>query len=97
MAIEKVREYLKPYGKDQDIMEFSESSATVELAAQAVGGVCPFANPEQVKVYLDDSMKRFDTVYPAAGSASSAIPLTCGELEKLSHAEGWVDVCKEAF
>lgn len=155
MAIDKVREYMKQFGKEQDIREFNESSATVELAAQAVGvepariaktlsfcgkeegscllvvtagdqkvdnskfkhffgmkakmpkgedvekltghaigGVCPFANPRHTEVYLDESMKRFTTVFPAAGSASSAIELTCGELFELSRAKAWVDVCK---
>ena len=59
-----------------------------------VGGVCPFANPEGVKTYLDVSLKRFDTVFPAAGSSNSAIELTCGELEEYSHSLGWIDVCK---
>ena len=156
MAIEKVKEYLKTYGKDQDVLEFNESSATVELAAQAVGvepariaktmsfctkedggcilvvtagdmkidnskfkgtfgfkakmpkgedveartghaigGVCPFANPEHTAVYLDESLKRFPTVFPAAGSGSSAIEMTCDELETISHAASWVDVCKQ--
>lgn len=156
MAIDKVRDYMKEYNKDQEIIEFSESSATVELAAHAVGcepakiaktmsfygkeegscilvvtagdrridnskfkhtfgmkakmpkggdvealtghaigGVCPFANPEHVEVYLDESMKRFEVVYPAAGSSNSAIPVTCDELEQISHAKGWVDVCKD--
>ena len=156
MAIEKVREYLKQYNREEDILEFDTSSATVELAAiavgvepariaktlsfyekngehaflvvtagdmkidskkfrhtfglkakmlsledaeqltgHAVGGVCPFANPEGIKTYLDLSMKRFDTVFPAAGSSNSAIELTCDDLEQLSHAVEWVDVCKE--
>ena len=155
MAIEKVREYFRQYGREEYILEVPVSSATVELAAKAVGtepariaktlsfydkdgdrcllvitagdmkidnskfkhcfgykakmlfgedvermtghaigGVCPFANPEQVDVYLDDSMKRFETVFPAAGSANSAIELTCDELTEYSHAKQWVDVCK---
>lgn len=153
MSIEKVRDYFRPLGREQDILEFPVSSATVELAAQAVGvipariaktlsflveegcvlivaagdakidnskykamfhtkakmltpeqvsaftghavgGVCPFANPEGVRTYLDVSLRRFDTVFPAAGSGSSAIELTCGELEEYSHALGWIDVCK---
>ncbi|MEY8336924.1 YbaK/EbsC family protein [Lachnospiraceae bacterium 62-35] len=156
MAIEKVKEYLKPFGRDKDVLEFEVSSATVELAAHAVGvepariaktmsfctkeeggcllvvtagdrkidnskfksafgmkakmpkgeevealtgheigGVCPFANPEGVSVYLDESLKRFSTIFPAAGSSNSAIELSCEELERLSLAVGWVDVCKE--
>ncbi|MDE6455403.1 MAG: YbaK/EbsC family protein [Dysosmobacter sp.] len=154
MSIEKVRAYLKGFGVEGRIREFSVSSATVELAAAAVGvegariakslsfkvedkpiiivaagdakidnakykarfrakakmltheeahslighdvgGVCPFALPEDVKVYLDVSLKRFETVFPAAGSDSSAIELTCGELEKYSSGfVEWVDVCK---
>ena len=153
MSIEKVREYLAEYGLEDRIIEFDVSSATVELAASAlgtdgariaksislsgnggcilivcagdskidnrkfkdkfglkakmlspdeafaltghrVGGVCPFALPDGVSVYLDESMKRFDTVYPAAGTASSAVKLTSDELYKSSHAIEWVDVCK---
>ena len=59
------------------------------------GGVCPFALPENVRVYLDESMKRFPTVFPAAGSANSAIEMTCEELERYSsNFTAWVDVCK---
>ena len=153
MSIEKVRDYFRPLGREGDILEFPVSSATVELAAQAVGvipariaktlsflvedkcvlivaagdakvdnskykamfntkakmltpeqavemtghavgGVCPFANPEGVETYLDISLRRFDTVFPAAGSSNSAIELTCDELEQYSHSRGWVDVCK---
>lgn len=60
----------------------------------AVGGVCPFAVNEGVEVYLDESLKRFETVFPACGSSNSAIELTNGELEKYSNALGWVDVCR---
>ncbi len=153
MSIELVRDYFRPLGREQDILEFPVSSATVELAAQAVGvipariaktlsflvedgcvlivaagdtkidnakfkkqfltkakmltaeqvtaftghaigGVCPFGNPEGVRTYLDVSLQRFDTVFPAAGSSNSAIELTCPELEEYSRALGWVDVCK---
>ena len=154
MSIEKVRAYFRPFGMEDRIREFSVSSATVELAAVAVGvegariakslsfkvdeqpviivaagdtkvdnsrykayfhtkakmlthevahtlighdvgGVCPFALPEGVKVYLDESLRRFDTVFPAAGSANSAIELTCEELERYSsNFAAWVDVCK---
>ena len=66
-----------------------------ELIGHDVGGVCPFALPEDVKVYLDVSMKRFETVFPAAGSSNSAIEMTCEELERYSsNFSGWVDVCK---
>ena len=64
------------------------------FTGHAVGGVCPFANPEGVKTYLDISLKRFDTVFPAAGSSNSAIELTCSELEEFSHCAQWLDVCK---
>lgn len=67
----------------------------VELVGHAVGGVCPFATNDGVDVYLDDSMKRFDTVFPAAGSGNSAIELTCDELYKYSNAKKWVCVCKD--
>ena len=153
MYIKKVREYLAAYGAADRIREFDVSSATVELAAKAlgcaesriaktlsfmlgdrvvlvvaagdvkvdnrkykdffggkakmlaredaerltghaVGGVCPFAVNDGVEVWLDESLKRFDTVFPACGSASSAIELTLDELEKFSRAKGWTDVCK---
>ncbi|MDY4835252.1 MAG: YbaK/EbsC family protein [Frisingicoccus sp.] len=153
MSIDKVREYFRTFGIDDQILEFDVSSATVELAAQAVGcepalickslsfkidertililaagdakvdnkkyktcfgskakmlspdevierighavgGVCPFAVNEGVEVYLDDSMKRFEYVYPAAGSSNSAIKLSLSELEKYSNYRKWVDVCK---
>ena len=66
----------------------------VELIGHAVGGVCPFAVNEGVKVYLDESLKRFETVFPACGSSNSAIELSLPELEKHSAACEWVDVCK---
>ena len=65
-----------------------------ELIGHGVGGVCPFAIKDGVRVYLDESMKRFESVYPAAGNASSAIELTLDEMEKYSNSLGWVDVCK---
>ena len=153
MSIETVRAYFRPLGRENDILEFPVSSATVELAAQAVGvipariaktlsflvedrcvlivaagdakidntkykaqfhtkakmltpqqaqemtghavgGVCPFANPDGVTTYRDVSLRRFDTVFPAAGSSKSAIELTCPELEEYSHSAVWIDVCK---
>ena len=154
MSIEKVREYLRGFGMEERIREFQVSSATVELAAKAVGvepgriaksmsfrlgeeaivivmagdarvdnprykaqfhakarmlsfdeahtmighdpgGVCSFALPEGVKTYLDVSLRRFETVFPAAGSANSAIEMSCEELERCSSGfAGWVDVCK---
>ena len=153
MAIERVRKYFQQWDMEGRIREFAVSSATVELAAEAlgcegsriakslslqagdgavlvvtagdarldnhkfkeafgfkpkmlkaeaveplighaVGGVCPFGIQAGVPVYLDVSMKRFATVFPACGSANSAIELTLEELEKYSQAEKWVDVCK---
>lgn len=132
MSVEKVRAYLTPYGVAQRIRELEVSSATVELAAaalgvaparidnskykhffgvkakmltpeeaverigHAVGGVCPFALPEDVSVYLDESLRRFETVFPAVGSAASAIELTCPELERCCGERfcRWVDLCR---
>ena len=67
------------------------------LIGHAVGGVCPFGIKEGVEVYLDCSLKRFDTVFPACGSSNSAIELTIAELEQYSGYKEWVDVCKEWF
>lgn len=64
------------------------------LVGHAVGGVCPFAVKEEVEVYLDVSLKRFETVFPACGSANSAIELRIPELEKYSGFVSWIDVCK---
>lgn len=155
MAIDAVREYFKKFGIENRIMEFDVSSATVDLAAKAlgtdpericktlsfskpeggciliqtagdskvnngkfkkkfgfkakmlkadevleytghaVGGVCAFAiDNEDVDIYADISMKRFETVFPACGSSNSAIELTCDELQKYSNAVEWIDVCK---
>jgi prolyl-tRNA editing enzyme YbaK/EbsC (Cys-tRNA(Pro) deacylase) len=66
---------------------------TVNLIGHAIGGVCPFAVKEGVTVYLDESLKRFKTVFPACGSNNSAIELTIEELEKYSGYKAWVDVC----
>jgi prolyl-tRNA editing enzyme YbaK/EbsC (Cys-tRNA(Pro) deacylase) len=155
MSVEKVRKYLEQYGFDGRIQEFDVSSATVELAAQAlgcdgariaktisfekkgggcilvvaagdvkidnrkfkdrfaikpkmlsheealartghaVGGVCPFALKEGVRVYLDVSLKRFETVFPAAGSSNSAVEMTVEELYTASGALSFEDLCKE--
>lgn len=67
----------------------------VEFTGHAIGGVCAFAieNP-RVRVFCDESMKRFETIFPACGSSNSAIELTCEELFRYSNAESWVDVCK---
>ena len=69
--------------------------AVPEYIGHAVGGVCPFAVKDGVKVYLDESLKRFETVFPACGSSNSAIELTIPELEKYSNFSEWVDVCKD--
>ena len=153
MAIETVRAFLRERGMENRVLEFDVSSATVDLAAaalgcepcriakslsffvngepilvvaagdakidnqkfkarfyckakmmspdetlqaigHAVGGVCPFAVNEGVRVYLDESLRRFETVFPACGSSNSAIELSLEELEQLSNAADWVDVCK---
>ena len=153
MSIENVKAYFKGYGIDERILEFDVSSATVELAAEAlhcepkriaktlsflvdghavlvvaagdakidnpkykaqfgtkakmlspqqveelvghaVGGVCPFAVHEDADVYLDVSLQRFETVFPACGSSNSAIEFTIPEMEQYSGYLGWVDVCK---
>ena len=67
----------------------------VELVGHGVGGVCPFAINEGINVYLDESLKRFNTVFPACGSSNSAIELTIPEIEKYSNYDSWGDVCKE--
>ncbi len=66
----------------------------VKFTGHAVGGVCPFALPDNVRVFLDDSMKRFKTMFPACGSSNSAIELTLDELDKFSNNVKWIDVCK---
>ena len=67
----------------------------LSFTGHAVGGVCPFAiERADVKTYLDVSLRRFETVYPAAGNAASAVRLSCAELFSLSNALGWIDVCK---
>lgn len=70
------------------------AEAVYEKTGHMIGGVCPFGLVSKLPVYLDISMKRFTTIFPACGSANSAIELTCEELEKYSFAAGWVDVCK---
>lgn len=154
MSIERVRQYFSRWNMQDRILEFDSSSATVELAAKAVGcepariaktlsfhvqgdyvlivtagdrkidnakfkeqfktkakmlnpdeveekighkvgGVCPFGINEGVKVYLDVSLRRFESVFPACGSSNSAIELSIDELEKYSDCISWIDVCKE--
>jgi prolyl-tRNA editing enzyme YbaK/EbsC (Cys-tRNA(Pro) deacylase) len=65
------------------------------IIGHGIGGVCPFGINDGVIVYLDESLKRFASVYPACGSANSAIELTIEELERYSNSKGWIDVCKE--
>jgi prolyl-tRNA editing enzyme YbaK/EbsC (Cys-tRNA(Pro) deacylase) len=67
----------------------------LEFTGHAIGGVCPFALPPAVTVYLDDSLKRFTTIFPACGSGNSLIELTLSELEEYSQCKGWVDVCAD--
>lgn len=70
------------------------SEETLEHTGHAVGGVCPFGLKKNLQVYVDKSLHRFSTVYPACGSSNSAIGLTCDELYQYGNAEKWVDVCK---
>lgn len=83
--------YKKKFGVKAKMLTPDEAA---KLIGHAVGGVCPFAVNNGVKVYLDESLKRFDTVFPACGSSNSAIEVTVAELEKLSKCDEWVDVCK---
>lgn len=83
--------YKAKFGKKAKMLSPDEAES---LVGHAVGGVCPFAVNEGVKVYLDVSLKRFDTVFPACGSSNSAIELTIAELEEYSGYAEWVDVCK---
>ena len=83
--------YKARFAAKAKIMTHDEAAAII---GHAVGGVCPFAVNEGVAVYLDESLKRFETVFPACGSSNSAIKLTIPELEQYSGYEQWVDVCK---
>lgn len=83
--------YKAKFGKKAKMLSPDEVETVI---GHAVGGVCPFAVNKGVKVYLDVSLKRFDTVFPACGSSNSAIELTIPELEKYSGYVEWVDVCK---
>ena len=69
--------------------------AVLDKIGYEIGGVCPFAVCDDVPVYLDESLKRFETVFPACGSSNSAIELTIDQLEQYTQATGWVDVCKD--
>ena len=81
------------FGAKAKMLSFEEAEP---LIGHAVGGVCPFAVNEGIDIYLDESLKRFETVFPACGSSNSAIELTLEELEKHSHYKAWIDVCKLA-
>ncbi|MEE1087250.1 MAG: YbaK/EbsC family protein [Schaedlerella sp.] len=83
--------YKKQFGAKAKMLAFDEAEP---LIGHAVGGVCPFAVNDGVETYLDESLKRFETVFPACGSANSAIELTMEELERYSQCIEWVDVCK---
>lgn len=79
------------FGLKAKMLNFDE---VLKLTGHPVGGVCPFANPEGAKIYLDESLKRFNSVFPACGTPNSAIELTCDELYNISNCIKWVDVCK---
>ena len=87
------KKYREQFGCKAKMLKFEEVE---DLVGHAVGGVCPFAVKEGVEVYLDESLKRFETVFPAAGSSNSMIELSIEELERYSHSLQWVDVCKES-
>jgi prolyl-tRNA editing enzyme YbaK/EbsC (Cys-tRNA(Pro) deacylase) len=84
------KKFKKQFGCKAKMLSPEES---VEQTGHAVGGVCPFAVPASVQTYLDVSLRRFDTVFPAAGSSNSAIELRCDELFQFADSRGWVDVC----
>lgn len=86
------KKYRAQFGCKAQMLKFEEVEP---LVGHAVGGVCPFAIQEGVEVYLDESLKRFDTVFPAAGSGNSMIELHIPELERYSQCKAWIDVCKE--
>ena len=84
--------YKAAFGTKARMLAFEEAEP---LIGHAVGGVCPFAVNDGVEVWLDESLKRFDTVFPACGTSSSAVELSCEELERAAqNFSGWVDVCK---
>jgi len=84
--------YKARFGTKAKMLTYDES---LKLIGHPIGGVCPFAVNENVTVYLDESLKRFDTVFPACGSSNSAIELSIEELEKYSNFKQWIDVCKQ--
>ena len=93
MSLQKAEQFLQNKGFLDHVIRLEESTATVVEAAEALG-VEPFGVHEGIAVYLDESLKAFDTVYPAAGDDHSAVKLTIAELEQVCDAKGWVDVCK---
>lgn len=86
------RKFKDEFQKKAKMLSFDEVE---RLIGHAVGGVCPFGINDGVLVYLDSSLKRFETVYPACGSSNSAVKLTLSELETASEFEKWIDVCKD--
>lgn len=88
------RKFRERFGMKPKMLSFEEVPV---LTGHIVGGVCPFANPKDAEVWLDQSLKRFETVFPACGSANSAIELTPDILYEISNARGWVDVCKPSI
>ena len=84
--------YKAQFGTKAAMLSYEDAE---KLIGHAVGGVCPFAVNERVLVYLDESLKRFETVFPACGSSNSAIELSVPELEKYSGFKEWIDVCKD--
>lgn len=85
------KRFKERFGLKAKMLSFEDAEM---LIGHAVGGVCPFGVNDGVRVFLDESLKRFETVFPACGSSNSAIELTCGELEKYAVPEGWTDVCR---
>lgn len=85
------RKYKDTFGKKAKMIPREDCE---KLIGHEAGGVCPFGVRESVEIYLDESLRRWDVIYPAAGNANSAVRLTPDELEKLVDAAGWVDVCK---
>lgn len=83
--------FKKKFEVKAKMLKFEE---VFDMVGHEVGGVCPFAINDNISVYLDESMKRFETVFPACGSSNSAIELNCDELYQFSKAISWVDVCK---
>ena len=93
MARTDNRKYKAQFGKKASMIPFDKVE---EYIGHAPGGVCPFAVNEEVEVYLDNSLKKYETVFPAAGSGNSAIEMTIPQLERFTGYKGWVDVCREA-